>query len=214
MRRLFAGCCGGLLLICFGFFCVSGVVLAASQSTGGSTVAAVPAAERAAQRQDTGPTAAARFDDKLNEFASAITRVPAGGPPAKLTLAGNEVTAKVKQQLLSSSDIPPEIQNNLFFDFQSDRVLITIIPSATSSAGQNNVEVRVRAKLVPNGKKVKVEVERIDLANVFPFVINITPFVAPYLNSSSQPLEFDLPFLVQSISMQGGNMTIEGLPAK
>lgn len=212
MRRLFAGCCGGLLLVCFGFFCISGVVLAASQTNGGGTVESISSAERAAQRQDTGPTAAARFDDKLDEFATAITRVPAGGPPAKLVLAGHEVTAKVKQQIVTMPDIPKDIQNNLFFDFQNDRVIITVIPASTSNAGQNNVEIRVRARLIPSGQKVRVEIERVDLANVFPMPINITGFVAPYINSSNQPLEFDLPFLVQSISMQGGNMTIEGLP--
>lgn len=207
MRKLI-GCLGGLMLVCFSLTCVSGIVIAAA-ATSGTAVASAAPIDRIGPRQDADPSAAAAYDDKVAEFARKLATTPPGGPPATLKLTRSEVTAKlasaIKQTATEKSPVPFD---GLFLDFQAGRLLATIQFDALGRL----VELRCRLNLIPTGDHVRIEIERVDLAGLLPFAINVTDIFKMALASSGTPLDATLPFSLQSLQMEGGTLTVQGLP--
>lgn len=206
--RWWVGCLVGGVLACFLCACVGGgLALIATQGGGapGFGQLRIPGATR---DPVISAEAAESFERKVAAFNQQLAS--RSGQPATLILTSDEVSSKfatapeldqLRQSGLELSRVAVDFRDNRAYFAGNVRVV---------ESGQSfGVTGKLNAVPVRGGNAVRLDFDELNLVGLFPLPIPL----ASFLNSgTAADREIEMPFIVESVQMANGQLTIVARP--
>jgi hypothetical protein len=206
--RWWVGCLVGGLLACFVCACLGGgVAVYASQGGGAQAIGQlrVPGATR---DPVISAEAAASLDRKVAAFTRQLSS--GGGQPATLTLTSDEVSSKLASSIEFEQLRQSGLElNRVAVDFRDNRLLFAGQVRVSESGQTFGVTGKVNLVPVRGGTAIRVDFDELNLVGLFPLPIPLTGFVN---TMAAADREITTDFIVESIRMTNGQLTIVGRP--
>ncbi len=206
--RWWVGCLVGGVLACFVCACAGGGVALLASQRGDAPAVGQLRLPGATRDPVISADAAESFDRKVEAFTQQLAS--GGGQPATLTLTSDEVNSK----LASSAEVEQLRQysievSRMVVDFRDNRAHF-VGEVRTSESGQTfGVTGKLNAVPVRGGAAVRIDFDELNLVGIFPLPIPLTPFVT---SGQAADREIDPGFIVESIQMANGQLTVVARP--
>jgi hypothetical protein len=152
--------------------------------------------------------AAASFDRKVEAFNQQLAS--GGGQPATLTLTADEVSSKLATSLELDQLRQSGLElSRLAVDFRDNRAHFAG-QVRLSETGQNfGVTGKLNAVPVRGGNAIRLDFDELNLVGLLPFPVPLSSFVS---SAPAADREIEMPFIVDSIRMANGQLTVVGRP--
>ncbi|MCS6801268.1 MAG: hypothetical protein RMM58_02215 [Chloroflexota bacterium] len=207
--RWWVGCLVGGLLACFVCACLGGGLALVAAQGGGAQAFGQLRVPGAARDPVISAEAAASFDRKVTEFNQQLAR--RGAQPATVTLTADEVSSRLATA--------PELNELRQAGFELVRLVVDFRDNRAHFAGQVRmtdggqtfgVTGRLNAVPVRGGNAVRFDFDELNLVGLLPIPIPLTGFINNSIPAADR--EVELPFILESIQMANGQLTIVARP--